>query len=281
MGDALPFHGGKKQADGLEFVGAPKRSLFRQYTAQFDRPIKTPPAPAEQPRAVAHQQIIETPHTAVLQKKSYHQPQADSYDEAVAVLTPNKPAAVEQLSPRQQAMQLHPPKAVVKHPFARKVVSYVVAVLAFAILAVSLTFLTHNKPVISDSMRKKAGFAIYDIQANPRFVVDKSSLQLTAEGNVVYFVNDSTAKDHYIFSQQKIPVAYADGTAYQAFLSANDKYADSDTKVGKAYFTRPANIGSDVLVVIKTTTSMILIRGPGATSDENWAALLATFVVAK
>jgi hypothetical protein len=171
--------------------------------------------------------------------------------------------------------------APAKPSIVRRIVSYATAVACVLVLVASVGYIQQNQPAISGSLLKKAGFTVYAITPNKSFTLDKKSVQLTDQGNLVYFVDAPSTKAHYVISQQKTPDVVANDADYMQFLTDSDKYAAVDSKLGKAYFTRPANIGSDISVVVKSTGTLLFIRGPGTTSDEDWTSLLASFVVAK
>ena len=172
-------------------------------------------------------------------------------------------------------------KEKVKLRKTRKVLSYTLALAALIILALSVLFIRNNGPAIPSSIRKKAAFTVYEMAPNPTFKVDKKSVQLAAEGNLVFFVDNPANKAHFVINQQSIPEIAKDDKDYQQLLSDYDKYADTNAPIGKAYFTRPPGIGTDISVFIKTEKTLVIIRGPGTTSDTDWTSLLTTLRVAK
>lgn len=149
----------------------------------------------------------------------------------------------------------------------------------FAILGVSGMFLLQNRPAVSAGIKAQAGFPLYEVASNPKFKVDRDSVEFSENDSVVYFVYQKDNKAKFIISQQALPEVIKGDAQYQQFLNETDKYASMETKIGKAYFTKPANIGNDVSVVVKTETTLMFIRGPGDTSEQDWASLMATLIM--
>ena len=148
--------------------------------------------------------------------------------------------------------------------------------LAVGVLGVSTWFLLGNRPAITAGIRSKADFAVYDVALNGKFKVDRSTVEVGQNNNIVYAVKQQDNSAKFVVSQQAIPDVIKGDAQFQQFLAETDSYAVMDTSIGKAYFTKPANIGSDISVVVRTETTLMFIRGPGDTTEENWSSLLAS-----
>jgi len=289
MGDSAQFHFGKKTSgDGLEFVGSKKPSLFAQYTAQFDAPVAKQRAtqPQEPPKFEFHP-AQEHPYAQV--QPTYDQPPAeqayptqqdqfqdlstliDEEDDVVGDIPSLKirhPKKGEKLGKLRKDGTPKPSKTKV-------VFSFVGMSAVVAVLAVSTLFLLHNRPAVSSKIRSKAGFPIYDVIANSLFTVDKGTVEINSSGSLVYIIYQKDNNAKFVVSQQAVPAIVKEDPQYQQFLADTDKFASFDSPIGKAYFTKPANIGNDISVVVKTDSTLMFIRGDGTTSEESWMNLLA------
>lgn len=315
MGDEAEFHFGKKRPqEGLEFVGGKKRSAFRQKVAHIEdrsrgsasanrledrlraqiRPA-TPDAPAvptipePSPEAIlAPSLAVQAPEAVMPVQQPESDPLAHIYQEPMltpAVVLTQAEADIElnvksrDQIPAESFIQLHEDE--IKPSRFRKFMAYFFALLAMVLIVLSVLFMLHNVPNISSSLRNKAGFTVYDFASASPFKLDKKSVQIDSHGNLVYFIDNPVSKAHFVVSEQKIPDVVKSDADFQQFLADFDKYAETDSRIGKAYFTHPANIGSDISVVVKTNTTLIFIRGPGTTSEGDWTKLLNHFVVVK
>jgi hypothetical protein len=180
----------------------------------------------------------------------------------------------QQAHDAEGAIRLHEDEEPKRSHPVRKFLSYFVALIAVAILVASGFFIHRNRPYIPSEIRRKADYTLYDLVPNDNFKLDVKSVEYASAGNLVFFVDNPHTKAHFVISEQKIPDVVKNEADYQQFLAEYDKYAEFDSKIGKAYFTRPANIGSDISVVVKTNTTLIFIRGPGTTTDEDWTKLI-------
>lgn len=287
MGDSAQFHFGKKPAsEGLEFVGSKKPSLFAQYTAQFGgkqpqrQQHQEPPAfefhPAEQHPYAQPQQLFDVPQSeqaTPYQKEQFQDLSTLISDEDDVIgdipsLKIRHPGKGEKLAKLRHDGSEKPSK--IKVLLATVGMTAVVAV-----LAVSTIFLLNNRPAISGSMRAKAGFPVYDLVANSLFTIDKKTVEINSSGSLVYIVYQKDNNARFVVSQQSVPVIVKEDSQYQQFLADTDKFASFDSAIGKAYFTRPANIGTDISVVVRNENTLMFIRGDGATSEQSWMNLLS------
>ena len=313
MGNEAEFHFGKRRSrEGLEFVTGRKRTSFNR---------RAPAAHRTPEHHAAHQTTHHTAPEAVAQAEIRPEPVYEVPEEAAipatvpeALLQPDYPeepiytdddpfahiyqepvlavdggvetaitetdATASAPTAEDEGIELYEERRK-KHPKARLFFSYFTALIAVAIVGVSVFFLMNNKPAISSDIRSKVGFVVYEVAPNSTFVVDRTSVNIAKEGNLVFFVDNKETKGHFIISEQKIPDVVKSDADYQQFLAGFDKYAEFKSAIGTAYFTRPANIGSDVSVVVKTSSTLLFIRGPGATSEADWTQLLSYLRVAK
>lgn len=116
---------------------------------------------------------------------------------------------------------------------------------------------------------------MFDVVASSAFKIDRSSVEINENSSLVYVVQKAGSDAKFIVSQQALPQVVKEDSQFQQFLTETDKFASMDSKIGKAYFTRPANIGTDISIVVKNDTTLLFIRGPGTTSEEDWSDLLA------
>lgn len=148
-------------------------------------------------------------------------------------------------------------------------------VLGLGIIGVSTLFLLQNRPAVSASIKQQAGFPVFDLAVSPTFKVDRSSVEINENNSLVYIVKKVGSEAKFIVSQQALPQVVKEDAQFQQFLAETDKFASMESKIGKAYFTRPANIGTDISLVVKNETTLLFIRGPGTTTEEDWSSLLA------
>ena len=184
MGNETEFHFGKRQSrEGLEFVGARKRSTFRQKvdSIEQEQSKRTTPRHAariarEQPAPVTPEAAFEPavpiqPVEAVLPVQA---PSADPlyhiYQEPLlGAGAPEDVLLDYKLAAKQEPIiRLHE-RAPEKPGVTKKVISYLLAFVALAIIALSALFIMHNTPNIPKDIRKKAGFSLYEIVPNPTF----------------------------------------------------------------------------------------------------------------
>ncbi len=316
MGNETEFHFGKRRPqEGLEFVPEKKRASFRHAAPAIrDRsrfaaaqPEPTPeqapsaqtepyPEPYPEPQLdplfqqappeslLPGEPMVPDPLDNIYQEPLLSAPQDEFQDDIDFSDAPAQEQDLKQdqatpLDPADASISLHD-EPVQKSSKARKVLSYVTAFVAVILIVVSVLFLMKNTPNIPSSIRKKLAFQTYDFVKNGTFTLDKDSVQIDSQGNLIYFVDQNSNKAHFIISQQKIPDIVKNEANYKQFLADFDKYAETDTPIGKAYFTHPANIGSDVSAVIKTETTLLFIRGPGATSEKDWLEVLGSLKAA-
>ena len=295
MGNEAEFHFGKRRSrEGLEFISGRKPTSFREKVARFENQhmprsaFRTPPAGIEQP---AQEKPFE-PAIHILPAEAVMPAQLQAVDPLQLIyqepILTTVPAPAQEDYDLPAPRQTQPESRIVlrdaepkRTSVLKRIVCYGVAAFAAAVLVMSALFLLHNTPNIPANIRAKAGFVTYDVVTNPTFKLDKNSVTLASGGNLVYFVDNAATKAHFVVSQQKIPSLVQSDADYQQFLTDFDKYAEVDSKIGKAYFTRPANIGSDISVVVKTATTLLFIRGPGTTSDVDWTSLLGYLHVVK
>lgn len=148
-------------------------------------------------------------------------------------------------------------------------------VMAFGVIGVSLWFIAQTRPAVSGGIKAAAGFPVYDLAVSSQYKIDKNTVEINENGSVVYIVYQQDNNARFVVSQQAIPDVIKEDSQYQQFLLETDKFASMESKIGKAYFTRPANIGTDISIVVKTGTTLMFIRGPGTTSEQDWSNLLA------
>jgi hypothetical protein len=306
MGDDAPLrHGRRSRADGLEFVGAPKRSRFKQYGERYRQP-----ANAALPQSVAQAAPVQqTPvaHAHQTQHQTIHQQAAHSAQFSAAQPVKAQPFVAQPVDVDESAFAepiaaeletMAPdgdddlPIVKLKHPNketdkqnrrsrARAFFFTIVVVGCFAILGVSGLYLYNNQPLLSRAIKKQAGFPLFAPVTNSLFTVNKGSVKNGDNGSIVYNMHNTKTKAYYIVSQQKLPDVVKDDAQYMQFLGQIDKFADFSSTIGKAYLTKPANTGDDVTVVVKNNTTLMFIRGTGTTTEEEWSALLAYMKVDK
>lgn len=287
MRDDAQFHAGKKTAsDSLEFIGAKKKSLFSQYTAQFQQKTSSK---VDKQRAT-----IEGPQYSPVQ------PQRSSfnYEDKMPTIkytseVPLPPDVEDLLDVDDDAL-----KGVGQSRISRpqqdkdairakkrqklKVIFGSVGMLAgIAIIIVSVVFIKNNRPIVSDRFRASLGFPVYEMLNNNSFAVDKKTVARGENNSLVYIAEEKDNNSKFIISQQAIPEVLKTDAQYQDFLAQTDKFASLDSKMGKAYFTKPTNIGDDISVVVRTDSTLLFIRGSGATSEEKWTQLISLLNVTK
>ncbi len=308
MGDRPNYRYGRQPAgsSGLEFVGSRKQSRFAQYTQQFAQPSvdpapqpvqaqpqPQPQEPAPQPVYAPAEQYYAAPYAA--DANQYTADQATSYaqnfqpaQEEGTQTDFTTDQTFENLfedEPETGTVRHFPTESSIKRPMLeqtkqrvsplRAVFATLGVVLAFGIIGVSAMYIMQTRPAVSSGLKAKAGFPVYDVVANALFKVDKKSVELNENNSLVYIVYQNDNNARFVVSQQAVPDVIKDDAQYQQFLLETDKFASMDSKIGKAYFTRPANIGSDISIVVKTDSTLMFIRGPGTTSEQDWSNLLA------
>jgi hypothetical protein len=288
--EAAQFRPGKKAStDSLEFVGGKKKSLFAQYTAQFQQ--KTEGAASSRVEPIKH--VTSTPNFKVRQSVTYQDmpyvveeptdlplpTDVDNFlqedDEALKGLKQSKIQKVH-LGDADDVPQ--PDKKMSK---LAVVTSTVAVVCGIGIIAISVQYIRGMQSIVPSSLRSAVAFPVYEVVNNPTFKVDRSTVAKGANDSLVYVAEQRGSDAKFIISQQAVPEVLKADAQFSSFLSQTDKFATLDTKIGKAYFTKPANIGDDISVVVKTNTTLLFIRGSGATSEDKWAALLASLAVDK
>lgn len=287
MRDDTRFRVGKKKSnDNLEFVGPKKKSLFAQYTAQFEQKSSSQ-TDQEQTKTKDSQRIKFMP-----QKSSIN------YEHNIAqppeVTEPPLPADIEDLTSSNFNALAGVTESHISRPQlekealkAKKIKKFKVTfgsigtLAGIAIIAVSVMYIKSNQPVISERLRAAAGFPIYEVVNNNSFFVDKKTVTTGENSSIVYVAEQKDNNSKFIISQQAVPEILAADEQYQSFLTQTDKFASLDSKIGKAYFTKPTNIGDDISVVLKTDSTLLFIRGSGATSEEKWAQLISLLSVTK
>lgn len=145
-----------------------------------------------------------------------------------------------------------------------------------AVLLVSVSLIQRYSPPVSASTRKKAGYPVYQLRPSSVFAVQRGSVEFNENSSLVYKVKDTSTSNDFVFSQQKLPKVVEDDSNYQQFLTQSDKFASFDTHLGKAYFTKPEGIGSDVSIVLKSDKTILFIRGSGNTSEQAWSQLIGS-----
>jgi hypothetical protein len=301
-------------SSGLEFVGSRKQSRFAQYTQQFSG-ATSQPAPQQATQMPPAQPVQNQYDVQSLQPYASQQEQLqesydvhgyDQYDvqpssysvqdtqQAVVTAYANdEPDLVTdttfenlfQEEPAGQPLRQFPSESHIKRPMLqqdKKRVSPLKAafatlgvIVALGIIGVSVMYIQQTRPAVSSGLKAKAGFPVYDIVANASFKVDRKSVELSENNSLVYIVYQNDNNARFVVSQQAVPDVIKEDAQFQQFLLETDKFASMESKMGKAYFTRPANIGTDISVIIKTDTTLLFIRGPGTTSEQDWSNLLA------
>lgn len=320
MGDASQFHYGKSSAggSGLEFTGVKKRSLFAQYTAQFNAQhtqhqtqsaqMQMPQtqdnwqAPAAQPliKDNGYQQPTNSQASNIYDDSNqYAQQYSQNIEAAQYPSTPaqhlpagNLPTAQHTTSslswlendevlsdiPSLKIKHTHKKDEAEKKEQRRSRFKVAAASLgsaaAVAVLVVSIMFLINNRPAITQSVKSKTSFPVYELASNNLFYVDKNSVEINSNGSLVYIVYQRENNARFVVSQQLLPEIVKDDAQYQQFLIDTDKFASFDSSIGKIYFTRPGNIGDDISAVLKTDQSLMFIRASGTTSEQTWMNLL-------
>lgn len=314
MGDRPNYRYGRQPvgSSGLEFVGSRKQSRFAQYTQQFSE-ATSQPAPQQTTQAqpvqpvenqyyvqpqpnIPQQQQAHTPYTTqdYVQYDEQPQPPAAAYDtQQVAAYANDEPDLVNdttfenlfQDEPAAPPLRQFPAESHLKRPMLeqdKKRVSPLKAafatlgvIIALGIIGVSVMYIQQTRPAVPSGLKAKAGFPVYDLVANASFKVDRKSVELSENNSVVYIVYQTDNNARFVVSQQAVPDVIKEDAQFQQFLLETDKFASMDSKMGKAYFTRPANIGSDISVIVKTDTTLLFVRGPGTTSEQDWSNLLA------
>lgn len=286
MRDEAQFRPGKKAStDSLEFVGTKKKSLFAQYTAQFQQ--KTASNNDTQHVAassVEAQQIA--PQFNVRQSVLYQ-------DAPYVVDEPTDlplPSDVDTFLSKDDAALRGLKESKIKRPHAEvegdlpaekkmtklgAIMATVATLLGIGIIIVSVLYIQNSGSSIPGPLRAAVNFPVYELLNNTAFTVDKSTISQGANDSLVYVAQQKDNKAQFVVSQQAVPESLKVDSQYLEFLSQTDKFASLDTKIGKAYFTKPANIGEDISVVVKTNDTLIFIRGNGATAEDKWAQLLS------
>ena len=303
MGDEAVIRYGKRPAgDGLEFVGAPKRLLFKQYTEQFkdaSNVTKKPhhklqPEPsklAESDYRSEHDNLWPTANYSRTTHSASPRPHANAQADNA-----NEMALAEPVAAELDTMILDEdediPKSAMQYPSKelntqhkkhklKSAITIFFALLCVAVIAVSLLYMYKNKSLIPDGIRKTADFSLYVPVNNEIFTADPTSVQKGDNESVVYNLNHKVSGERYIVSQQKSPDLVKDDGQFMLFLAQIDKFASFDSVLGKTYLTKPADTGDDVTLVIKTDSTLIFIRGPGTTPDESWVQLLSVLKILK
>ncbi len=305
MGDRPNYRYGRQPAgsSGLEFVGARKQSRFAQYTQQFTEPATPQPQPI-QPQQPQENVFVQPQSQQVSTQPEFAQyapAQPSLYATATpytqTVPTPQEAAPQDDFmnertfenlfedEPDVATVRHFPTESRIKRPMLdegkqrvsplKAVFATLGVVMAFGIIGVSAMYIMQTQPAVSSGLKAKAGFPVYDVVANALFKVDKKSVELSENNSLVYIVYQKDNNARFVVSQQAVPDVIKDDAQYQQFLLETDKFASMDSKIGKAYFTRPANIGSDISIVVKTDSTLMFIRGPGTTSEQDWSNLLA------
>jgi hypothetical protein len=284
MRDEAQFRPGKKTSnDSLEFVGSKKKSLFAQYTAQFQQKTDTgqstariKPVQDEQPQFTVRQsvQYQDAPYVVEEPTDLPLPIDVESFlNKDDAALKGLKESKIKRPHSEVEDEQL-PEKKMTR---LAAIMATVATLLGVGIIAMSILYIQNSGSSIPGSLRASVSFPVYELLNNTAFTVDKSSISKGANDSLVYVAEQKDNKAQFIISQQAVPEALKVDSQYTDFLSQTDKFASMDTKIGKAYFTKPANIGEDISVVVKTKDTLIFIRGNGATAEEKWAYLLSLF----
>ncbi len=291
MRDEAQFRPGKKTSnDSLEFVGSKKKSLFAQYTAQFQQ--KTSSVPHQSAPAAPLREEQPQPQFTVRQSVQYQDAPYVVEEPADMPL----PTDVDTFLSKDDEALKGLKESHIKRPHAEvegeqppdkkmtrlgAVMATVATLLGVGIIALSIMYIQSSGSSIPASLRATVSFPVYELLNNTAFTVDKSSISKGANDSLVYVAQQKDNKAQFIISQQAVPEALKVDSQYLEFLGQTDKFASMDTKIGKAYFTKPANIGEDISVVVKTNNTLIFIRGNGTTAEEKWALLLSLFTTQK
>lgn len=286
MGEEAQFRFGKRPArEGIEFVNRThRRSSFRRLTKQAEETAES------QSPLVSIQNQQQSPEPS----QNYINPDYFTDHNLVGTSISTKPLISEEELPLYKdddEILGDIPKSKIKHSKKTnsktdtnqttakdklKVLAVVVlAVLATAVLAVSVVYIYNSRPPVTAGMRNKVGAPIYYMVPNAAFRVEKGSVSVNEAGSFVFITYENRTGNKYVISQQKTPNLFNEDAQYQVFLKDNDKYADFDSAIGKAYLTKPSNLGTDISIVVKTNTTLMFIRGPGATSEQTWQGLIA------
>ena len=281
MRDNAQFHAGKKaNNDSLEFIGSKKKSLFSQYSEQFQQ---KPSVPASNNR-----QSFKGPSRAVSSdSRPSFRFERQSPEIKVTSDVPLPDDADYLLDDHDDALKgvyqssiVRPQKdkAQIKSKKVKKIKTFFGTtgmVLGMAIITVSVMYIKNSQPIIPKSLRTSIGFPIYELANNNSYKIDKGSVTKGENNSLVFVAEQTDTKDKYIVSQQAIPEILKTDAQYMDFLSQTDKYASLESRIGKAYFTKPANIGDDISVVVKTDSTLLFVRGNGATTEDQWSQLVS------
>ncbi len=170
----------------------------------------------------------------------------------------------------------HPTKETDKQARIGKLKAVVVAMVVLlcgAVIGWSGLYFYNNRPFFSASIKKEAGFPLYAPADKEAFELVKGSVTKGENGSIVFNILSRSDGNRFIVSQQKVPDIIKEDTQYMQFLEQVDKFAVFDIQNGKAYLTKPANIGDDVTCVVKTATTLLFIRGPGTTPEAQWVRI--------
>lgn len=270
MGDETQFHGGKRYVnEGLEFIGAPKKSKFRHRTAEAEE---------KRVHVPQHESDFDQNDSFFPEADLMPELEASIQEEALATSVDSSVSDIPKSS--LQRPTLKKDKAVTRKKF-KFIFSTFVTVLAIIILIASSFYIKSNQPIVTKNTHKKMGIPLYYMVKNTNFSLDAGSVTVNESNSFVFIVHEKKTSQKFIISQQRIPEIVKDEAQYQQFLVDSDKYASFDSTIGKAYFTKPISIEYDVSIVVKTTATLLFIRGPGDASEDTWTQLVSYLKVAK
>lgn len=277
MGDETQFHGGRRHSrEGLEFIGAPKRSKFRHVTTEADQKRVAAPASANELAFGPLEDDLFFPEADLLPVL-----EGSIVEETVAAATEDVDDPTSDIPESNIQRPSAKEDKARSHKRIKLFLSTLLTIAAIIVLIVSSMYIKHNQPLVTGEFRKKMGIPLYYLDSNAVFSVDKKSAAIDGANSFVFVLHEKKTSARFVISQQKIPDIVKEEAQYQQFLGDSDKYADFNSPIGKAYFTKPGSIGTDVSVVVKTPTTLLFIRGPGETSEQTWTSLLSYFKVAK